>query len=135
MSRSESFATGRHSHEYSFDYTGDSMGFHRVTARHTGTGHVVGNLDWGDQTEDGSEYKDGDSNRIRDVYVDIEHRRKGLATAMFEHAHELSKKHGFIPYPEHSPNRTDMGDAWAKSTGHHYPEREQNSDANDTWDF
>jgi GNAT superfamily N-acetyltransferase len=132
MSRSEAFAGGAHSHEYSFTYAGDMQGFHTVNATHIATGDWVGNLDWGGQSKHGMNYRDGDTSRIRDVYVDEEHRQKGLATAMFNYANQLSQKHAAIPSPEHSPHRTDMGDNWAHSTGHFVPEREYSSEANST---
>lgn len=50
---------------------------------------------------------------IADVGVDKEHRGKGIATSMWNHAHSLDVE----PKPAHSPSRTPEGDAWAKSVG------------------
>lgn len=67
---------------------------------------------------------------ISDINVAKEHQRKGVATAMFNHAIGMAGKildTGVrVPYPEHSGHRTPSGDAWAKSTGpQHYFEAEE----------
>ncbi len=56
--------------------------------------------------------------RIGFVIVEASYRRQGIATAMWEYAHTLP----IVP-PEHSPNRTDAGDAWAASVGGYLPPR------------
>jgi len=68
---------------------------------------------------------------VLDVQVDKEHRRKGVATGMWNHALSLGgsidKETGaYIPHVEHSPNRTEKGEEWAKSTGkyHYFPPEE-----------
>ena len=72
----------------------------------------------------------GEAGGIIDIGVHAEHRRKGVATAMWNHALKMAGKinsHGErIPYPEHSEHRTPSGDAWAKSTGpQHYFEPDE----------
>jgi GNAT superfamily N-acetyltransferase len=61
---------------------------------------------------------DPDTGVVNGIEVDPEHRRKGVATAMWDYA----QKHASVK-PRHSPSRTPEGDAWAKSlgTGHYYP--------------
>lgn len=53
---------------------------------------------------------------VKDIIVAPEHRRKGVATGMWNYA----KQQGFNP--EHSDSRTVDGDAWASSTGEHVPD-------------
>ena len=50
---------------------------------------------------------------VKDVWVDPEHRRKGIATALYRKAKQL----GMV----HSTHRTDSGEAWAKSTDDYFP--------------
>lgn len=54
---------------------------------------------------------------IADVGVDAEHRRKGVATGMWNYANSLDVE----PKPMHSPSRTPAskggGDPWAKAVG------------------
>lgn len=52
---------------------------------------------------------------IKDIRVGEPHRRKGVATGMWNYAHQQ----GFNP--EHSDSRTPEGDAWAASTGADVP--------------
>ena len=59
---------------------------------------------------------------ILDVHVAPGARRKGAATAMLKAARDVAAKTG-VPEPVHSGDRSDQGDAWAKSTGEPLPER------------
>jgi GNAT superfamily N-acetyltransferase len=77
----------------------DDMANHAILAEHNG--RSVGKLEWDSGTGD-----------IQGVEVDPEHRRKGIATAMWNRAQEVSK--GNVG---HSPARSDEGDAWARSVG------------------
>ncbi len=54
---------------------------------------------------------------VENVYVDEDHRRKGLATAMWQMGQEMT------PRPKHSSDRTDAGDAWARAVGGRLPRR------------
>lgn len=66
----------------------------------------MGALTWNDQGE------------IQGVHVKPQYRRRGVATGMFNAATELANSESeWIPTPEHSPNRTESGDAWAKAVG------------------
>jgi hypothetical protein len=66
---------------------------------------------------------------VKDVRVGEEHRRKGIATGMWNYA----KTQGFNP--EHSDSRTPEGDAWAATTGDHLPDNNGifNPDAPNVW--
>lgn len=57
--------------------------------------------------------------RISDIYVPVHSRRKGIATKMYEYAQSLG-----VGEPEHSEQRTDMGEAWAQSLGEDLPPRD-----------
>lgn len=66
----------------------------------------------------------GASGQIADISVHHEHRRQGIATALWNHAvHHANSTGGDVPWPEHSMNRTDAGDAWAHSLGEDLPPR------------
>jgi hypothetical protein len=54
---------------------------------------------------------------IDDIKVNHEHRRKGVATAMYNYA----VASGIEPAPEHSPARSIAGDAWARTTSGYVP--------------
>ena len=63
------------------------------------------------------------------VYVTPTHKRRGIATQMFEMAktaHQVNPK-GY-PHPEHSPIRSDEGDDWARSVGGHLPTRQEDDE-------
>jgi len=77
-----------------------------IEAHHPDEGKV-GHLIWHPEGE------------IQDVQVSEPHRRKGVATGMYEHAKRLKVKP-----PEHSEFRTEEGDAWARAVGGHIPEME-----------
>ncbi len=89
---------------------------HEIQAIDKDTNTRVGSMQW---TYTG---------RLWEIEVDREHRRKGLATAMWNFGEKIAtqaynkgvNKH--IPIPEHSVFRTDDGDAWAQSTGDTVPE-------------
>lgn len=72
---------------------------------------VLGHLHWS-----------SNSGQILDVHVSPQFRRKGVATAMLKAARDVAVKTG-VPSPVHSDDRSDMGDAWAKSTGEPLPKR------------
>lgn len=65
------------------------------------------------------------SSEIGDVEVSEEHRRQGVASGMLEHARLLAELNRRIPQPKHSDDRTDDGDAWARSAGGRLPRRRQ----------
>lgn len=99
--------------DYQFKFEKVSeRGWHRVIAE-TKDGDYVGHLKWNSRN----------NNYIRDVFVEANHRRQGVATAMFNYAHEVAKTTRGVQPPKHSPDRTDDGDAWAKSMGKRIPKR------------
>jgi hypothetical protein len=59
----------------------------------------------------------GTTGTVHNIDVEEEHSRKGIATAMWEWGQEMR------PKPKHSKDRTDLGDAWAKSVGGPLPRR------------
>lgn len=80
---------------------------HMVICRISGS--EVGRIYWHDS-----------NGEIEKLWVDPMHRRKGIATALWEHANGAPG-----PTPQHSAWRTDDGDAWAKSFNTPLPERKQ----------
>ena len=95
---------------------------HKVVAE-TNDGDYAGNLEW---------YSRG-NNHISDIFVEGNYRREGVATGMFNYAHEMAKTTRGVQPPKHSPDRTDEGDAWAKSTGKRVPQR-QHLDTTHSWE-
>ena len=81
---------------------------HELEAYNPKTDDVIGYLRWSKR-----------GGLIQDVSVTPEHRRKGIATALFHHAKGLAANSaGEIPEPRHSPVRTPEGTAWARAVGH-----------------
>lgn len=63
---------------------------------------------------------DDGSGEISHLHVGEPHRRQGVATALWETAHEEAESRGITP-PEHSSSRTEEGDSWARSVGGYVP--------------
>ena len=61
---------------------------------------------------------------ISDIFVEEPYRRRGVATGMWNHAHEVAKSTRGVQPPRHSSDRTDSGDAWARSVSKRLPRRE-----------
>lgn len=84
---------------------------HRVVAIHRGTGQEIGYLNVANP--------DGplNSSDVMDIHVDEAHRRKGVATKMWNHMYdEMYERHGVAP--EHDwAQMTPEGEAWAKAVG------------------
>lgn len=76
---------------------------HLITASNDEWGGL-GTLDWN--------RKGGEINYIE---VHEDHQRKGLATAMYNYANDLSKARKSIAKPVHSKSLTDEGEKWKKS--------------------
>ena len=55
------------------------------------------------------------SGEIKDIQVNDEHQRQGLATAMYNYANKLSSSDKSVTKPKHAKSLTDEGKAWAKS--------------------
>lgn len=81
-------------------------------------GRRVGFIEW-DRAEGGEP-----GTEIWDVRVDEEHQRQGLATEALRHSQRVAQaSRGAIPMPLHSPDRTEDGEAWARSLGDPLPRR------------
>ena len=81
---------------------------HQVVARRDN--RVVGTMNWS-------------AKEVKVVDVHHSAQRQGIATGMWNEGQRLAAEHGRIPAPKHSPDRTDAGDAWAKSVGGRLPRR------------
>lgn len=60
---------------------------------------------------------------VRGVYVQKEHQRKGIGTALWHQAGAVAGTTRGVTTPKHSADRTDAGDAWAHSLGGRLPKR------------
>lgn len=81
---------------------------HAVTAE----GATVGTLHWGKTT-----------GHVRSIDVEPEHRRQGVATQLWSQAHELASQTRGVRPPRHSTERTNDGDAWARTVSRRLPRR------------
>jgi hypothetical protein len=62
---------------------------------------------------------------IADVKVDSDNRRQGLATELLRRARDIAANTRGVRPPKHSPNRTNEGEAWARSLDERLPRRIQ----------
>jgi hypothetical protein len=92
------------------DKYGARLGRHTVTA-YDKDHNKIGYLEWHKKTGE-----------ILNVDVDKPFRRQGVATSLLRRAQDLSSKYN-LQSPLHSKDRSDQGDAWAKSTGDKVPRR------------
>lgn len=88
--------------------TGLSTSLHRVTAMQGE--RQVGTMSWR-------------RGKIDNIEVDPEFQRKGIATELWNRGHQEAAANRSVAKPTHSPDRTDAGDAWAKSVGGRLPRR------------
>src|SRR5690348_12410037 len=86
------------------DSLGSEVASHRVSAINT-RGREIGYMEWHPTRGE-----------IEHINVDSRYRRKGIATNMWNVAHDAAATHG-IANPEHSEIRSDLGDEWAHSVG------------------
>ena len=91
-------------YQYSTVDEGERKPRHRIEAFKDGA--QVGRLEW-----------HGVTHRIIRVDVDQEHGRQGIATEMWERSQQMR------PRAQHSPDRTAMGDRWARKVGGTLPRR------------
>jgi hypothetical protein len=91
---------------------GERTAVHRVQAFAGPTNTHVGDLLW-------------NAKGIRNVIVSPDQQRRGVATAMWHEGHRLAAENAKIPTPKHSPDRTQAGDAWARSVGGRLPRRKK----------
>lgn len=73
----------------------------------------VGELEW---------YPRG-NRAITNLFVEGNYRRQGIATGMWHYAHEIAKTTRGVQPPRHSMDRTNDGDAWARSVSKRLPPR------------
>lgn len=102
-------------HPIQFKYDKVAMGgkpWHRVTAYRGDT--EVGQMDW-------------TSKGIRNINATP--KRQGVGTALWQEGHRLASENQRIPAPRHSSDRTNAGDAWAKSVGGPLPRLRQFDDS------
>jgi GNAT superfamily N-acetyltransferase len=62
---------------------------------------------------------------IKDVLVHGDHQGQGIATQMYNLAHRVAATTRGVPKPQHSQDRTDAGDSWAKKVGGRLPRRKK----------
>jgi len=96
---------------YSLRYRQDAEGDHDIIAKHPSESEPVGYLTW-----------DGNDGEVLDIHVAPEHQRKGLATAMWNHAQKIAMESRIV-YPQPSAVTTDDGDKFFKSLGIPLPPR------------
>lgn len=72
--------------------------------------HVI---DAGQDADHGHLSWDASTGRIAQVFVPESMRRQGIATQLWNKAHEEADKRGLVP-PKHSETRTVEGDKWAQ---------------------
>ena len=87
---------------------------HMVTAIAGPTGTEVGKLLW-------------NSREVRNITVDSDQQRRGVATGMWTEAQRIAAENARIPAPKHSTDRTEAGDAWARSVGGRLPRRKRDA--------
>lgn len=97
--------------DYTLEYAKPDMYIprHRIVASQGG--QLAGEMNWHPKTH-----------AITNVHVQEEHRRQGLATAMWDMGQSMR------PRPQHSADRTNAGEAWARSVGGRLPRRKQVTD-------
>jgi len=102
-------------------------GEHAVVAHAEGDPKPVGLMVWGNRNGPTEVNPDEPDTPTRGAVNWIEtrpdHRGRGVATGMWDTAHTLAKADTSIIPPEHSNNRTEAGDRWAKKVGGKTPEQ------------
>jgi ribosomal protein S18 acetylase RimI-like enzyme len=83
----------------------DAVGPHRNPER-------IGFLRWSHKTGE-----------ISSIEVFGGHQRQGVATGLWNEAHRIAGETRGVKPPRHSPDRTDAGEAWARSLGGRLPRR------------
>jgi hypothetical protein len=87
---------------------GESKKLHRVQA--SSGGSHLGEMIWSGKG-------------IRNIMTTPGQERRGVATRMWNEGHRLAEENAKIPKPKHSTERTNAGDAWARSVGGPLPRR------------
>lgn len=104
--------------EYTMRYSPPDMDMprHTILVTHpdkgtmTTQGRYIGSMTWHPT-----------SHEVTAVHVDERFQRQGVASEMWRFGQELR------PRPKHSPDRTNAGDAWARSVGGRLPRRLMNN--------
>lgn len=65
------------------------------------------------------------------VSVGEGYQRQGLATELLSRGRAFAESTRGVPRPKHSTDRTNAGEAWARSLGERLPRREQRWDGRD----
>lgn len=60
---------------------------------------------------------------IQSIDVPPAHKRQGVGTALWNEGQRVASENAKVPAPKHSPDRTNEGDAWARSVGGRLPRR------------
>ena len=76
-------------------------------------GSPLGGIEWRHSTGE-----------VHNITVSPEARRQGLATSLWTRANEIAEETRGVKQPRHSPQRTNDGDAWARSLGSRLPRRQ-----------
>lgn len=84
------------------DNENTTSGYHRVSA--ISGGKEIGRIDW-----DGNE-----TGRVNMVHVNEDLRRQGIATSLWNEAHNVSTREGLVG-PVHDTELSGDGSAWSKS--------------------
>jgi GNAT superfamily N-acetyltransferase len=82
-----------------------------------GSGNYYGSI--------GQMYWHHKTGEIANINVDERFRRQGVGTALLGEARRVASETRGVRAPRHSPQRTDMGEAWARSLGERLPRRQQ----------
>jgi GNAT superfamily N-acetyltransferase len=97
---------------YSYDLDSSRMGEpHRLTAEQDGRAVAV--LIWSRR-----------SGLILDIHVEPEYRRRGIATALLAEARRMAGETRGVKRPRLNPQRTNDGEAFARSLGERVPPRD-----------
>jgi hypothetical protein len=90
---------------------GEGRYIHQLTAR-TERGSQLGTMLWSNK-------------QVLNIGVSADQQRRGVATALWNEGHRLAGEVQRIPQPKHSADRTNAGDAWARSVGGRLPRRKR----------
>lgn len=108
-----------------FQYHPPEMGadYHRVTADLSHTEVAQAYADLGHTVRPAE--MQWDAKGIRSIDVPPAFKRQGVATSLWNEGHRLAEEHAKVPAPKHSADRTNEGDAWARSVGGRLPRRKK----------
>jgi hypothetical protein len=87
--------------------SGVSFDQHKITATAPGLGEI-GHMSWSQKGVH---------------FIQTSQPRRGIATALWNEGHRLAAQNRSIVKPAHSADRTESGDAWARSVGGPLPRR------------